>query len=305
MSGNMDQRLDQFRERVVGRGITEQTYTDYEKWIRRFESWLAVEGRSFSGIGDLEDFDTFLADESRDSYPWANGRGRHPPDSYAYKSRVNAACAVKRWVRREYSTRIDDPPEDICLGSEDVFDPTYLDPADAGVVIDDADSACDIGGCQAALLLSYDAILRASELVRVRREDVDLSAGTLYVRASKGNDNAVVGLDQQTVAALQSHMNKYPQRERLFRNSYDRAWQSTAWSTHVLRNHCDAGAHSVGRHSPIMHRLEGADPPFLDESFDAGGFGGVFRRARHNYPSTTVKYAQVVGVSVPQWADNA
>jgi integrase len=302
-SADLDAALDTFADRVVGRAISEATYTDYEKWIRRFEAWLEQSGMDDPDIAELEDFDNFLADESRTDYPWDDGTGQSPPPGYAYRSRVNAASAVKLWVRRQYGTRIPETPDEICLGEPEPFDPTYLQPSAVGDTTTSAGEDCDIDGCGTALRLSYDAILRASELVRIRREDVDLDAGTVYVRATKGSQNAEVGVDSRTLDALQAHMEANPGRERLFVNSYDRAWKPSAWATHVWRSHTDAGSHAIGRHSPIMHRLEGASPGFMDAGFGEEDFGDVFRRARHHTPSMTVRYARVVGISVPEWAE--
>lgn len=299
---SLDTALDTFEERVVGRAISERTFTDYEKWIRRFEAWREMVGAASPDIAELEDFDNFLADESRTEYPWDNGTGQTPPPSYAYRSRVNAASATKLWIRREYGTRIPETPDAICLGEPEPFDPTYLEPERVAERIRSADHDCDIDGCSAALRVSYDAILRASELVRVRREDIDFGAATLYVQATKGSQNAEVGLDHRTVDALREYVDQHPGRDRLFVNSYGRAWKPSAWSTHVWRAHTEAGSHALGRHSPIMHRMEGANPSFMDDTFEDEDFGSVYRRARHTNPSMTVRYARVVGVDVPEWA---
>lgn len=300
-SGSLDTRLETFRQRVVGRSISEGTFTDYEKWIRRFEAWLDDRGRNVTGITELEDFDQFLADPSRSAYPWDNGRGRPAPHEYAYRSRTNAISAVKKWVRREYSTRIPETPGDVCIGQPEPFDPTYLTPDEVGGIIADAGS-CAAEGCSVALRLCYDAILRGSELVRVERSDVDTTQGTLYVNATKGSQNTVVGLDERTREALARYCARHPQRERLFRNSYGNGWRPNSFVKHVQRKHCDAGAHAFGRHTPIMHRLEGADPPFMDGDFGGQSFGDVYQRARHNQPQMTSRYAKAVGVNVPSWS---
>ena len=300
-AGTMDGRIDAFRERVGGRSVSEGTFKDYQRWIRRFEMWCASMGVDEPGIADVEDFDSFLADESRTEYPWENVRGRPAPDAYSYRSRINAASAVKLWITREYNTRLPETPSDICIGEPAPFDPTYLPPQEVTETVTAAEEACTVDGCEAALRLSYDAVMRASEVVSVTRDDIDLDAGTVYVRATKGSQNAEVGIDRQTADALEAFMQRYPDRDRLFRNAYGRAWQASAWATHVQRKHASAGSHAFGRHSPVMHRLEGADVAIMDAPF-TDDFGDVFRRARHSNPSMTVKYARVVGVDIPEWA---
>lgn len=302
MSGsNLDGRLETFRQRVVGRSISEGTFTDYEKWIRRFEAWLDGTGRSVTGITELEDYDQFLADESRTSYPWDNGRGRPAPPAYAYRSRTNAISAAKKWVRREYNITVPETPGDICIGSPKAFDPTYLTPDEVDAVIAQAGN-CGADGCEVALRLAYDAILRVSELVRVERDDIDTSQGTLYVKATKGSQNATIGLDERTRKAVAQYCAAHPQRDRLFRNSYGNGWRPNSLAKHIQREHTEAGAHAIGRHTPIMHRLESADPPFVRGDYTSEDFGDVYQRARHNQPSMTSQYAKAVGVNVPSWS---
>jgi integrase len=298
---SIDAKIDGFRQRVVGRSVSEGTFGVYESWIRRFEKWSRIEGIDTPSIAAMEDFDSFLADEAMSDYPWTNARGRKAPAEYSYQSRIAAASAIKLWITREYDRRLPESPSDICIGSPAPFDPTYLSPQEVCEPVYTASDDCDIDGCETALRVSYDAVLRASELVQVRREDVDMTAGTVYVRATKGSQNAEVGIDKQTADALRDHMERYPDRERLFRNSYNRAWRAGSWAVHVLRHHAKAGSHAFGRHSPVMHRLENADVDIMDEPFDSD-FGDVFRRARHSNPSMTVRYARVVGVSIPEWA---
>jgi integrase len=207
------------------------------------------------------------------------------------------------WVRREYGVRIPETPDEICYGEPDPFDPVYMDPETVQQAIASARDDCDLHGCGVALRLSYDAVMRASELVQVRRRDIDISSATVYVQATKGSQNADVGLDRATVDRLERFLDPEDAGGPLFENSYGRPWSATAWASHVLRNHVPEGSHAFGRHAPVMHRLEGADPGFMDASFETEDFGDVFRRARHTNPGQTAEYARVVGVSVPEWAD--
>jgi integrase len=290
---DLDSRIERFENRVVGRSISEDTFDQYARWVRRFEAWMGEYSVTDPGIATLEDFDSFLADESRTEYPWENGRGLPAPPAYGYRTRIVAASGVKKWVRRDYGTDIPETPSDICIGQPEPFDPTYIDPDEIEQTIASAHD-CNVEGCEAALRLSYDAILRASELVRVRRDDVDLTEGTVYVRATKGSQNAGIGISQETQDALRRHIQNHPERSgKLFLNSYGNGWSANAWSNHVRRNHHEDGSHAFGRHSPIMHRLEGGQP-----------FGDVFRRARHSNPSMTTRYARQVGVDVPDWVED-
>lgn len=290
MSGSIDERVQQYRSRVVPRRIKEETADHYERWIRRFEAFTAdVEEPT---LGHVEDFDSLLFDEGRNDYPWTQGNGKAPPDSYAYQTRTLALSAVKSWLRREYGVDIIEQPQTIALGEPSDFSPTYLTMEEVQQTIAEADDACLNMGCEAALRLSYDAILRASELVQVRREDIDFEDGSIYVRATKGSRQSEVGLQQSTLDALREYIELTGREGHLFLNSRGEPYTANAWTSHFLTCHHDAGSHAFGRHSPIYHLLEQGEP-----------FGDVYRRARHRNPDVTASYARKVGANVPDWGD--
>lgn len=280
--------VEQFRNRIVGRRVKERTADQYESWIRRFEMWR---GTPEPDLGTLIDFDSVLADPQWREYPWENAVGRPAPDAYAYRTRILALSAVKLWLRLHYNHEITEEVQNIVSGEPEPFDPPYISEDDVSRVIGGAVDACNNTGCEAALRLSYDAILRAAELTLVRTEDVDLTAGTLDVRAVKGSMNATVSLGADTVRALERHVTENDVRNVMFTNTYGNKWKPSSWSEHFRTYHHEAGSHSFGRHSPIVHRLQRGEP-----------FGEVYRRARHKHPAMTTRYARVVGVDIPDWA---
>lgn len=285
--------MQAFRDRVVGRSIGEDTFTAYKLWINRFEMWYSNENREGPPkLRDLEDFDSMLEDPTHDWYLWDNSVGRPAPSSYSYSSRNQAISAVKKWVRRQYGVDIPEQPGDIVRGSEDEFDPTYLSHERVGEVLDESWGACQCPGCTAALSLSYDAILRASELVRVTFSDFDAQQGDVYVTASKGSRNSTLTVSEQTVELIEEYIDQADHSSgKLFRNTYGDPWNKQSWASHVLRCHVPEGSHAWGRHTPILHMLQAGQP-----------FGDVYRRARHVNPSTTARYARYVDVDVPSWA---
>lgn len=289
MSAVASDDMNQFRERIVGRRVQEATYKQYATWVERFEMWL---GNQTPGLGSLIDFDSYLADPDRPEYEWENGQGRPAPDAYSYSSRQLALSATKLWLKLQYGEEVNEEVQNIVSGEPEDFDPKYLSKDDVRDVIREAPDACSIDGCQAALEVTYDAILRGKELTRIRREDVDFDAGTLYVRAVKGSNNMELGLEDRTLDVLKSHWDRYPDREYPFWNSYGRKWKPGAWTTHFWRNHHEVGAHSFGRHSPIVHMMN-------SDEYD---FGDVYQRARHSLPSMTSRYARVTGAEIPDWA---
>lgn len=283
---------EQFRERVVGRKVQEDTYNEYIRWIKRFEAWF---DGSEPSIIDLEDFDTMLAVDGPVDYPWVNKRGRSPPPEYAYSSRVIAISAVKLWIRRQYGVDIPEKPQDIVIGSKSDFDPTYLSREEIRDTIENAADGCNCHGCKAALALSYDAILRAAELCLLTYDDLDLRRGTLDVTAVKKSRDSELSLGGHTVTILQQYAGEDGRGSGpLFTNTYGNSWTRNAWSNHFSRNHHPAGSHAFGRHTPILHMLDAGVP-----------FGDVYRRARHRNPQTTAQYARIVGTNVPSWVGSA
>jgi len=280
-----------FRERVVGRSIKEDTFHTYWRWIQRFEAWYDSGGHPT--LRDLEDFDTMLVSESTTSYLWTNDVGRKAPDSYSYQSRNQAISGVKMWVRRHYDHNIPEQPQDIVRGTPKSFDPTYLTREQVNEIIEEADGACNCPACTAALALSYDAVLRASEMGVLTVSDVDFDNGEVDVTAMKGSRDSTLTISDNTLQLLKEYMDKSDHNSgALFRNTYGDQWNPGSWATHVGRHHVDAGSHSWGRHTPIMHM------------FQAGAeFGEVYRRARHVSSSTTARYARFVGVDTPDWAE--
>jgi|APHM01.1.fsa_nt_gi Site-specific recombinase XerD len=295
MSVLNDAAIQRFRKRVVGRSISESTWDEYVRWIRRFEMWCDSDD---PGLATLEDFDTLLSDADMRSYPWTNLRGPSAPAGYAYKTRIVALSAVKKWVRREYGTRIPEQPGDIALGEPDPFDPTYLPRQRIRQIIEGADDACSNEHCGAALAVSYDAILRAVELTRLDHndlilpDDADKASARLSVSAAKGSRSSTLTLTDATAELLRDLDPSAPSggSSPLFTNAYGDRWTRGSWAGHVLRHHCDAGSHAFGRHSPILHMIE------------EEGFAPTYRRARHQNPTTTAKYARIVGTGVPEWA---
>lgn len=282
-----------FRRRVVGRSIGEDTFTAYWLWIERFESWFADRDSPEPSLRDLEDFDSMLEDPDHTAYLWENAVGRRAPASYSYSSRVQAISGVKKWVRRHYGVKIPERAGDIALGEEESFEPTYLTRERVRGVIGTAEGDCANGGCAAALALSYDAILRASELARLNVSDISLEEGDVAVTASKGSRDSTLGISERTADYLSSYLtNTDHSTGALFRNNRGERWDKSAWASHVLNYHVPEGSHAWGRHTPILHMFQSGSV-----------FGDVYRRARHKSPSTTARYARYVDADIPQWAE--
>jgi integrase len=289
----LTQKLDKFKSRILGREISkESTADDYARWIKRFEDWF--EGDTPTEA-TLRDFDSYLVDGEVDGgFPWRMTRPLENDNreaAYAFRTRVKAISALKLWFRLEYGVDIRTQVQNIVLGEPADFEPDHVSEADIEHVVAEAETACDADGCKTAIQLGYDTIMRAAELANVTRDDIDLGNGTIRVRAVKGSLDATLGLDQKTIKLLDSHISKYPDRDKPFHNSYGQPWKPNSWTTHFQRQHHEVGFHAFARHSPIIHRLQYEE------------FGDVYRRARHAHPQMTARYARVVGVDIPDWSE--
>lgn len=288
MSAITEEEKFEFKERVVGRSISEDTFDAYWLWIKRFERWTDAE----PSLPILEDFDSFLDSERRTDYPWTNATGRPAPDSYSHSSRTQAISALVMWARRQYGINVPEQPDDIVRGEPEPFSPTYLTREDVSETMEAAADGCNCYGCRAALAVSYDAILRASELVILSVDDLSLESQELAVTAKKGSRDSTLTLGDRTTDILRDYLdNRESDSDRLFTNTYGGDWTKQAWSDHFRLHHHEAGSHSWGRHTPILHMLQ-----------SGSSFGDVYRRARHQNPSTTAKYARYVDAEVPSWA---
>jgi type 1 fimbriae regulatory protein FimB/type 1 fimbriae regulatory protein FimE len=93
----------------------------------------------------------------------------------------------------------------------------YLKPAEVEAMMDAAKGTGRHGRRDAALiLLAYRHALRVSELVGIRRDQVDLEQGTLHVNRLKNGTPAVHPLRGPEVRALRQLFRDYPDAPYLF-----------------------------------------------------------------------------------------
>jgi integrase len=93
----------------------------------------------------------------------------------------------------------------------------YLTPAEVDAMIDAARSVGRYGQRDAGLiLLSYRHALRVSELVSLRRDQVDLQAGTLHVNRLKNGTPSVHPLRGPELRALRQLFREYPDSSYIF-----------------------------------------------------------------------------------------
>lgn len=285
----MQVQTDTFSRRVQGRGIGDDTYTEYLRWVKRFGEWTNEEGYTDIGVGTLIEYDEALMDP-----PAAGVEHRETP--YAYRTRAVALSAVKKYVEVVEGVDIDSDIDDIVKGEPSEFDP-YIYETDQ---IEQAlTEECDCGGCLAARNLGYETVMRAAEVTRVRPKDLDYDNQTVYVRGVKGSENRHMEVPDQTWELVAEQHGRVEERfddpAKLFYDTTDSSgWSPNGWSEHYRRNHApnvpgeNTGFHSFARHTRITRLLQsGAD------------FGEVYIKARHSNPQMTQRYVQVAGVGTP------
>lgn len=293
----MGQRQVSFEEwaELLRRDNTEDTVRQYLSWARRFEQWCG----DTPDKSDLVDFDEALRDpdttkelSSRCDSRFGWARARPPEDGYSYSARIKALSAAKSWLAFAHDVRFSTAPQDlvnnIAEGDFESFNPVIAGPDEVGEILEGA-RGCDAESCHPMALLSYDAIMRVSEVVRVRMGDLDLDRGTVFVRAAKGSQDRHVQLSPHTVEVLRGYrdevLDRFDEPEYLFyrfyMHFYNQPWPAHAYSSHFQRNHWDAGHHSFARHSAITNRLRNGE-----------SLTDVSNRARHSSLRMTQKYNQ-------------
>lgn len=275
-----------FKRRILGLDIADEKNANaYCRWVDRFHDWREMPEDVEITENDLIDFADALEECHSGDLPWTPHT-----DSYGHSSRVQAVSAVMLWARRVQNVQFTTDAPDLVRGDPDEFDPTILDRDTTQAILEED---CGHPGCLAARTVAYDAVMRAAEVVSLRPDDVDPAEGTVYVRGKKGSQNRHIGVDDRTMTLLVDQIERvnrwFSNPTKLFYTaSGAKGWSPNAFCEHFRRKHHDAGAHSFGRHTPIVHRLE-----------DGEDFGSVYLRARHQHPSMTARYAARAGRTAP------
>lgn len=268
-------QFKKFKNRLEGRR-SESTIKEYTKWTERFIQWTDKRNPQV-----LLDWDEYLYDLDK-TPPWESRKSKG--HSYAYGSRSVAMSAVKLFL----DWGCDVPKGNIptvkgnILGEEPDFKPTHYS---RQRVEDLQQEACN-NEERALLKLGYDAIMRPVELTRVRKEDLDWTAGTIFVHAAKESYSREIEIEDDTLEAL-------GEINLPFELSFIKTPEGK--NVHTLCMHFiivhDISLHAYCRHAPIVHRLQDGQP-----------FGLVHLRARHKNPEMTGRYARYIGREVPKWA---
>jgi site-specific recombinase XerD len=121
------------------------------------------------------------------------------------------------------------------------------------------------------LWLIYSCGLRRSEVTNVRLTDLDISRGTLHIRAGKGNVDRIVPIPEKIWDKIKVYLKNYKPLEYLFegqgggRYSVESVYNIFKKSLHRAGINKEVGVHSL-RHSYATHLHEsGLDIRFIQE----------------------------------------
>jgi len=105
---------------------------------------------------------------------------------------------------------------------------------------------------KALIATIYSAGLRRSELIGLRKEDVDFDKRIIYIRGAKGRKDRISILSEATAILLETYMKSYSPNYWMFEGS-DRK-QYSAWSINRVVNEVAAKARINKRVTPHMLR---------------------------------------------------
>jgi integrase/recombinase XerD len=161
------------------------------------------------------------------------------------RTRVVSVKAFTRWLaEEEWLPR--DPLRKLKVPRDDVRPKAGITPEEAEKLL----RACNrstVTGVRdfAVLLLLFSTGLRASELVNLRREDVDWDKGLITVRRGKGGKFRVVPLGMKVERALTKYLNhpQRPDRDALFLTEAGSAMTYKCLQSLLLRLEERTGVH--------------------------------------------------------------
>lgn len=137
------------------------------------------------------------------------------------------------------------------------------------------------------LMLLYSCGLRISELLHLKRKDIDLDRRQVYIHQSKGRKDRYVGLAEVSMPLILNYMSTYEPDTYFIKSSHNKPYSASAVRA-FLRRSCKAAGitkhvtpHTL-RHSYATHLLEqGVDIRYIQVLLG------------HSRPETTMIYTHV------------
>jgi site-specific recombinase XerD len=140
---------------------------------------------------------------------------------------------------------------------------------------------------RALLMASYSAGLRVSELVTLKKTDIDSKRMMIYIRGAKGKKDRLVPLSKRLLETLRQYVGKYKPREYLFEGEGGMLYSTRSAQQVLADAKQKAGIMKKGsihllRHSYATHLLEGGTDIRYIQDF-----------LGHNSLKTTMLYTHV------------
>lgn len=179
------QLLDLYISHLIARNRSSRTIKSFKSILTRFLSFL---GEKHLSDVTLLDVDLFLAELKR--------RGWEPSSIYT------AAVAVKRFLE---FIGLGDRISGFELPRRERRLPRYLEPGEVARMVEACSSLRD----RVIILLLFTTGLRVSELVSLRKDDVDLEKRSIRVKG-KGGKERVVYFPEALVPLLKEYMERLP-----------------------------------------------------------------------------------------------
>jgi integrase/recombinase XerD len=198
-----DERVEIFFVHKRAEGLKRETETDYRRTFGYLREWIPL------GSDDIKGFFAWLRDRPN---------GNDPQKKLSPKTIYNAFVALKsfyRWLSDEEG--VPNPMDRICTPRvpEPVINPLSEEQVKAVLKACERDKPTQRGDQRpfsrlrptrirdrAIVIVLLDTGLRASELCRLRVEDIDLGTGRALVREGKGGKGRVVYLGTRALSAL-------------------------------------------------------------------------------------------------------
>jgi len=231
------QLLELYISHLIARNRSSRTIKSFRSILSRFLSFL---GEKHLSEVTLLDIDLFLAELKK--------RGWEPSSIYT------AAVAVKRFLE---FIGLGDRISSFELPRRERRLPRYLEPEEVARMVEACSSLRD----RVVILLLFTTGLRVSELVSMRKDDIDLEKRSIRVRG-KGGKERVVYFPETLVPLLKAYVEGLPEDaeylfpsagrhmhyttvERIVRKAAESAGLKKKVTPHVLR-------HSFATHSLAM-----------------------------------------------------
>lgn len=289
----LEEEFQNFQKVLKGRW-NNGTIEQYELWTKRFIKWIQETGIKSDHPRVLLEWDNILCDGIAPQ-PWKKYEDLKTYE-YKYGTRLIALSAAKLFLNLGVGIKGSDLPKinKIIRGEEPEFRPDFLSIEQVEKLFESARKPQH----EVMMKLGYNLIMRAKELLVVKKEDIDFHEETIYVHAAKESvsrtltidnlNNLGIKCEKTTIECLRELAEE---RTNYMFLTYDkvRPWKSDSWRAQFM-NAYNCGWHAFARHSPIIHRLEIGQP-----------FEEVWIRARHKHPAMTARYAVKVAREAPEY----